>query len=195
MTTTATAIGATAASHVALKLAAGGLAAALTVGGAAAFTGNLPDGAQSFAADAAAHIGLDLPRPDATINGSLDLSLGDIVTVGGAGRLGVTLDGDNLQLGGIEANAGFTARVVTSTADTVIVEFASAAETTTVLLNTLEGELVSSVTTTLHGSADAAAEADADAKANAEADGGAEADAKANAEAEADGGATITIGG
>ena len=94
--TTTTAIGATAASHVALKLAAGGLAAALTVGGAAAVTGNLPDGAQTFAADAAAHIGLDLPRPDASLDGSLDLSLGDIVTVGGAGRLGVTLDGDTL---------------------------------------------------------------------------------------------------
>jgi len=179
MTSTATAIGATAASHVALKLAAGGLAAALTVGGAAAVTGNLPDGAQRFAADAAAHIGLDLPRPDATLDGAFDLSMGDIVTVGGAGRVGVTVDDDGLQLGGIEANAGFTARVVTETADTLIVEFQSAAETTTVLLTNLEGEVVSSITTSLHGSADADANTDAE----------------ADAEADADAGATITVGG
>src|SRR3990170_2186810 len=49
---TTAAIGVTAAAHTGLKIAAGCLAAALTAGGAAAATGNLPAGAQRFAANA-----------------------------------------------------------------------------------------------------------------------------------------------
>ena len=178
---TSTAIGATVASHVGLKLAAGGLATVLTLGGAAAVTGNLPNGAQRFAADAAAHIGLNLPRPDAALDGSFDLSAGDIVNVGGAGRVGVTLGGDGLQLTGIESNAGFSAQVVTATPEVIIVEFRSAAETTSVLLSGLEGEVVSSITSTLHGSADAQTDA------HTQGDGEAEADADAQLE--------VTVGG
>jgi len=176
MTTT---IAASAASNTALKVAAIGLCASLAAGGTAAVTGNLPDGAQTRAADVAAHIGIDLPRPQAAVGGSLDLGVGDIVTVDGAGRVGVNLEGDAMVITGIEADAGFEAAIVSQTVDAIVVEFRSATETATVLLTEVEGSLVSSVTF------DAQAEAEAEAEANAEAE----------AEAEADGGLEIQIGG
>lgn len=152
---TSTTIGATVASHTAAKIAAGGLAAALTVGGAAAVTGDLPDGAQRFAADAAARIGLTLPRPQAHFDGSLDLWVGDIVEVGTAGRVGVRLDETGLRLTGIEGNAGFSAHVVAETPEAAIVEFRSATETTSVLLTSADGAIVSSVTTGIEAEAEA----------------------------------------
>ncbi len=189
---TSTAIGATAASHAASKLAAGGLAAALAAGGAAAVTGTLPDAAQRFTADAAAHVGLSLPRPEVAINGmgSLDLSVGDIVTVGGAGRVGVRLDADGLQLTVIDGNAGFSARVVTETADAIIVEFRSATETTSVLLTRVNDQIASSVTTS---SLDATADGEAEEWTDAQAD--TEADADAETEAEVDAELHVNIGG
>ena len=164
MTTT---IAASAASNTALKVAAIGLCASLAAGGTAAVTGNLPDGAQTFAADVAAHIGIDLPRPHAAVGGSLDLGVDDIVMVDGAGRVGVSLNGDAMAITGIEADAGFEAAIVSQTADAIVVEFRSATETATVLLTEVEGSLVSRVTF----------------------------DAQAEAEAEADGGLEISISG
>lgn len=184
MTTTITA---SAASNVALKAAAWGLAASLAVGGTAAVTGNLPDGAQEFAADAAAHIGLTLPRPDTSLSSSLDLEVGDIFSVEGAGRVGVRLDGEAIVITGIEAANGFEATIVSQTEEAVLVEFRSATETATVLLTSVNGSVVSDID--FH----AAAEADADAAAEADAD--ADAEAEAEAEAEADAELDITIGG
>lgn len=189
-TMTSTAIGAT--SHTAAKLAAGGLAATLTAGGAAAVTGSLPDSAQRFTADAAAHIGLSLPRPEAAISGirSIDLSVGDVVTVGGAGRVGIRLDGEGLILTGIEGSAGFTSRVVAETSDAIIVEFRSATETTSVLLTRVNDQIASSVTTS---SLDATADGEAEEWTDAQAD--TEADADAETEAEVDAELHVNIGG
>lgn len=169
MTTT---IAASAASHTALKVAAIGLCASLAAGGSAAVTGNLPDGAQGFAADVAAHIGIELPRPQARFDGSLDLGGGDVVSVEGAGRIGVSLDENTMTITGIQADAGVEASIVSQTADAIVVEFRSATETATVLLTAVDGSLVSSVT--LDAQADADAEAKSDAEAEAEADGGLE---------------------
>ncbi len=182
MTTT---IAASAASHSALKVAAIGLAATLAAGGTAAVTGNLPDGAQRFTADAAAHIGLTLPSPDASVLGSLDLAVGDLVTVAGAGKVGVRLEGGALVITGIESEDGFSASIVSQTQDAVLVEFRSATETATVLVTQVNGTIVSDVE--FDAAADTGAEYEGDAGADAEAE--AEAEAKAEAELE------IQIGG
>ena len=182
---TMTTITASAASNVALKAAAWGLAATLAVGGTAAVTGSLPDGAQEFTADAAAHIGLTLPRPDTSVSGSLDLAVGDVITVGGAGRIGARLDGGAIVLTGIEAASGFEATIVSQTEGVILVEFHSATETATVLLTSVNGSIVSDVDFETNAEADAQAEAEADA----------EADAEAEAEADAEAGLDITLGG
>ncbi|HAX82286.1 MAG TPA: hypothetical protein DCY40_06960, partial [Actinobacteria bacterium] len=169
MTTT---IAASAASHTALKVAAIGLCASLAAGGSAAVTGNLPDGAQDLAADVAARIGIDLPRPHTAVDGSLDLGIGDVVTVDGAGRVGVSLTGGALSITGIQADTGFEAAIVSQTVDAIVVEFRSATATATVLLSEVDGDLVSSVTFAAQAAVDA--EAEADTAAEAEADGGLE---------------------
>lgn len=152
-TTMATTIAASAASHSALKVGAFGLCAALAAGGTAAVTGNLPHAAQEFAADAAAHIGITLPRPAASIATTVGVRAGDIVTVDGAGQVGVRIEGGRLLVTGIDAEAGFVASIVSESSDAVIVEFRSATETATLMLTKVEGEITSGVT--VRGGADA----------------------------------------
>ncbi len=190
MTTTITA---SAASHVAIKAAALGLAAALAAGGTAAVTGNLPDGAQRFTADAAAHIGIALPRPDTSLSGSLDLEVGDVVNVAGAGRVGARLDGAALVLTGIETIGGFEASVVSQTSNAITVEFRSAAETATVVLTQVDGTIESTVDFAATAGAEAGAEADGGATTGAET--GAEAETQAETQAEAEADLKIEIGG
>lgn len=143
--------GAAATGSLGAKIAAGALAASLVGGGTAALTGNLPNGMQSFVADAAAHIGLDLPRPEVNLDivGGLDagLGVGEVVDLGVAGRLSATVDATaGLVLTGIEEAAGFTARVVSETSDSVMVQFESATESATVLLTQVDGQIVASIT-------------------------------------------------
>jgi hypothetical protein len=183
MTTT---IAAAAASHVALKASALGLCAALAAGGTAAVTGNLPDGLQTLSADLGAHIGLNLPRPDAAVNLQLDVGLDDIVKVGGAGQVGVHLDGAGLLLTGIEAKVGFSTRVVSETREAIIVEFTSATETTSVLVTAIDGAIAASVTTSANaeGGAGTGTECGCD-----------DTEAGAETEATVDAGLDIKIGG
>lgn len=194
--TTAAASGSTAA-----KLMAGTLAAALTAGGAAAVTGNLPDGAQNFTADLAAHVGLDLPHANAQLDldGALDLSLGDVIDIAGAGQVAVGLDADgNLVLAGIDAATGFTASVVSETANSIMITFESAAETTTVLITEVEGQIVSSVSTTLNAVLDSSSDFEGDVGAEGEADAsfrGSAETGNGSAEAEGNAGIGINIGG
>ena len=175
--TTAT-IGATAAAHTGLKIATGCLAAALTAGGAAAATGNLPAGAQRFAADAAVHLGIRLPQPSAEVG--LDLS-GDtwasqMIPVGTAGQIGVVLDSDGLNLTTVDANAGFTAKVIAETADTIIVEFRSGGAVSSVLVSDVNRTITSSVTGAASldtgGNADGTGSAGADANAGTDGSAG-----------------------
>lgn len=137
-------ITATAAGHTAAKIGAGVLVAALTAGAAAA-TGHLPAGAQQFAANAAAHVGITLPRPEANIDAGVDVSISRVVSVGEAGRVGVVLDDDGLQLTSIDANAGYSAKVVAETADAIIVQFSSEARTSAVLLSRADGAITASI--------------------------------------------------
>jgi hypothetical protein len=185
-----TTITATAASSLAAKIAGIGVAATLAVGGSLAATGNLPDPAQEFSADAAARIGITLPRPgaDAGVNGSLNAAVGTVFDADGAGRVAVDLDGGQLVITGLEASAGFTAHVVTETANSVIVEFRSAAETATVLITKVGGTVTSSVTTTANSSGDAevSGSVDGDAETDASFDGSGSAEAEAEAEAQAE---------
>ena len=121
-------------------------------------------------------------RPSSGIR-SIDLSVGDVVTVGGAGRVGIRLDGEGLILTGIEGSAGFTSRVVAETSDAIIVEFRSATETTSVLLTRVNDQIASSVTTSsLDATADGEAEERTDAQADTEADADAETEAEVDAE-------------
>lgn len=193
MTMTGATVEAAASSNVAAKIAAGSLAAALAVGGSAAVTGNLPDGAQEATADAAARIGITLPRPEADVrvNGSLDASAGEIITVGTAGRVGVTLEDGALRVTGTETRGAFTAHVVSETDGAILVEFRSATETVSVLLTNVEGAIASSITTQVHGSVEG--RADAEGSVSTGADTGD--DSSVKGEAEADARFRIRIGG
>jgi hypothetical protein len=181
-----------ASSGLAAKIAGIGVAATMAVGGSLAATGNLPDPAQEFSADVAARIGITLPRPgiEAGVRGSLNAAVGTVIDANGAGHLAVDLDGDQLVILGIDANAGFTAHVVAETADSVIVEFRSATETATVLVTNLGGTVTSSVTTTANSSGDAevsgSVDGDAETEASLEGSGSADAETDAGAEAEAE---------
>jgi hypothetical protein len=141
-----TAIGASSAA----KVAAGCLAATLAVGGTLAATGKLPDKAQEFSADAAANIGITLPKPgvETGVRGALSAQVGTVVTVANAGNVGVLVEGDGLILTGIEAKGAFTAHVVSQTAGVIICEFRSADEVITVLLSNVAGKVAASATTT-----------------------------------------------
>jgi hypothetical protein len=155
-------VAASASSSLAAKIAAGTLVAALTAGGAAAVTGTLPDGMQSFAADAAAHIGIDLPRPaialglDADVDASLGLGVGEVFDFGAAGRLSATADASSgLVVTGIEEAAGFTASILHQTRDSVTVQFASATDTKTVVLTSVDGATVTDTGLEADASSDA----------------------------------------
>jgi len=141
-------IAGTATTHTAAKVAAWSLAAALTAGGAAAATGQLPAPAQSFAADAAAHVGIGLPRPGAAleVGGSADVSIAKTISLGAAGSVGVVLDDDGLQLTSLDANSGFSASVLAETADEIIVQFESAEGTSSVLVSNVDGAVTAAVT-------------------------------------------------
>lgn len=95
------------ASSTAAKVAGGALAAVLTVGGAAAGTGNLPDTLQCVTADVAAHVGLTLPRPQIAVEvaESADAVVDDIVTVGQAGQILVAIGVPDLGTTGADASA------------------------------------------------------------------------------------------
>lgn len=209
-------IAAEATASIAAKIAAGSVAATLAVGGSLAATGNLPDPAQEFAADAAAHVGITLPRPgvSAGVSGALEATADSVIDVAGAGRVGVTIEDGKLVVTGIEANGEFRAEVVSHTDDTLVVEFRSAAEKATALITNADGRVVSSVTTGAAASGGASAEAEANqgtgssGKGSATTEGHAEADAgasgstateggsaEAEAEAEAEVGIDIRVGG
>lgn len=179
-----TTITASAVSSLAAKIAGIGVAATLAVGGSLAATGNLPDPAQEFSADAAARIGITLPRPgvETGIRGSLNAAVGTVIDANGAGHVAVDLDGGQLVILGVDASAGCTARVVAETARTVIVEFRSATETATVLITNLGGTVTSSVTTTANSSGDVevsgSVDGDAHTEASLEGNGSAEAEAE-----------------
>lgn len=207
---TSASIGVEAATSLVAKITAGCAAATLAVGGTLAATGNLPDGAQKATADAAAHIGITLPRPAAEVGGrgSIDASADTIVTVANAGRVGVTVEGHRLVLTGIEAEGAFTAHVVSQTDDAIVIEFGSAAEKTTVLLTAVEGRVVSSIVTEAHSQGGASgdegstglAEADARAGGSAESRGSVESEgssgsAEAESEAEVEARLRVRIGG
>ncbi|MFH1105058.1 MAG: hypothetical protein V1757_09010 [Actinomycetota bacterium] len=192
--TTAT-IGATTSAHAGAKIAAGCLAAALTAGGTLTATGHLPDGAQGFTADAAAHVGIRLPRPavDATVDLSGKAAVSQLISVGAAGEVGVRLDANGLNLTAVDANAGYTANVVAETADAIIVEFQSAEQASSVLVSNVDGAITASVT------GDAASN-------DAETEGGATVQTDGQADLDADGSSTsfdgstdanlgITLGG
>ncbi len=183
--TTAT-IGATASAHAGLKVAAGCLAATLAAGGAAAATGHLPAPAQRFAADAAAHVGITLPRPQATAT----IQTTSRIAVGSAGTVAVSLDaGGRLDLATIDANAGFTADVIAQTADSILIEFRSATDTTAVLVSNVDGTIVSSVT------AGAGASADSSASTGADVSGGADPATNGSAGVSIEGDLQIGLGG
>ncbi|HUG75170.1 MAG TPA: hypothetical protein VMM81_05795 [Acidimicrobiia bacterium] len=177
-----TTITATAASSLAAKIAGIGVAATLAVGGSLAATGNLPDPAQEFSADAAARIGITLPRPgvETGVRGSLNAAVGTVIDANGAGHVAVDLDGGRLVILGVDAGAGFTAHVVAETASTVIVEFRSATETVTVLITNLGGTVTSSVTQNASGDAEVSGsvDGDADTEASLEGNGSTEAEAE-----------------
>lgn len=191
MNMTAIHTAAAATSSATAKIAAGTLSVALAASGAAAVTGNLPSGAQTVAADLAAHIGIELPRPDiaAGVAGRVDAALADIVDVAGAGRIGVTLGDTGLIINGVEATAGFTASIVAETADMVIVEFRSATETVRTMLTSVDGHIVASSTTeSSAGKSNSSTEAEAGLKSETT-------DGKSSTEAEAEVGVGVTIGG
>ena len=144
---TTAAIGATTAAHTNLKVAAA-LAAALTAGGVLAGTGNLPAGAQRLAADAAARVGIHIPKPaiDATLDLNGDAAASAVIPVGAAGQVAVMLDGNGLNLMSVDAAAGFTANVVAETADALVVEFRSGDRVSSVLVSNTDGAIASSVT-------------------------------------------------
>jgi hypothetical protein len=144
-----TAIGASAAA----KVAAGCLAVTLAVGGTLGATGKLPGKAQNLTADAAAHIGLTLPKSGVQtgVKASLSAEVGTIVTVGHAGHIGVLIEKSRLVLTGIHAKGGFTAHVVSQTADLIICEFRSADEIVTVVLTNVKGKVAASATITKVG--------------------------------------------
>jgi hypothetical protein len=179
---TGTTVGATASASLAAKIAAGTLVAALTAGGAAAVTGNLPAGMQSFAADAAAHIGIELPRPEiaidlgADVDASLGLGVGQVFDLGAVGRLSAVADASTgLVLTGIEEAAGFTASIMQQTKDSVTVQFASATDTKTVVLTSVDGVIVSDAGFEAESSADSdtsGADAGATTDADASVEGG-----------------------
>lgn len=182
--------GAAATGSMTAKIAAGAIAASLVGGGAAAVTGNLPAAMQSFVADTGAHIGLDLPRPEANVGLTADLGLGlgagEIVDLGAPGRLSATVDASaGLVLTGVEEATGFTAAVLSRTSDSVMVEFRSATETATVLLTNVDGQIVASFDgdAELHGSAGGFDAADGRPGPGADADGTAQADSSASGEA------------
>lgn len=139
--------------NAATKIAAGCLAATLAVGGSLAATGKLPDKAQDFSADAAAHVGITLPRSNAETSlwASLGAKVGTVIEVANAGHIGVTVDKDRLVLTGIEAKGAFTAHVVSYTDGILICEFRSADEIVTVVLTNVNGEVVASATTSKVG--------------------------------------------
>jgi len=147
---TASTIGAFAAAGLKAKVVAGSLAAALTAGGAAAATGNLPDGAQSFVAETATHVGLNLPRPETEVDlfARADAVADEFITVSTVGQVGVALDADGLNLTDIMGNAGVTADVVVETADSIIVEFMSEAEVATVVVTRAGDEIVADISRT-----------------------------------------------
>jgi hypothetical protein len=144
-----TAIGANAAA----KIAAGCLAATLAVGGSLAVTGKLPDKAQDFSADAAAHIGITLPKSSVQtgVRASLGAEVGTVIEVANAGHIGVMVDKDRLVLTGIEAKGAFTAHVVSHTDGVLICEFRSADEIVTVVLTNVNGTVAASATTSKVG--------------------------------------------
>lgn len=173
--TTAT-VAATTGMHA--KAAAGCLAAALVAGGGAAVTGSLPAGMQDFAADAAVHIGVTLPRSEASLSvvDHIELGIGEIVAVDGAGRLRVATTDDGIVLTGLEADAGFSGTVLAETSESILVEFRSATETATVLVTNLNGRLAASVTGSMaaEGSAGTDTDASIDAETEVEIDLGAQ---------------------
>ena len=143
------------------KIAATALAAALTAGGAAAATGNLPDAMQSFAADAAAHIGIELPRPTVQSDLGVDLGSNGAIDVGGAGSLSAALDGSaGIVITGLDEAAGFTASIVSQTESSVAITFESATEVATVVLNEVDGAIQASVTTEAKSSVGTTVETD-----------------------------------
>lgn len=120
------------------------LAAGLTVGGSAALTGNLPDGAQEFAADAGAVLGLDLPRAD--VGAGTDVTATaqafDIVAIDTVGHIEVGLDEEShLVLGDISTEAGVTADVVLQADELVVVDFVSSQQTLSVELTAQHGAI------------------------------------------------------
>ena len=193
-------IAGSAAAHTGVKVAAGCLAAALAAGGTAAATGNLPTPAQSFAANVAAHVGINLPKPDATVQvgGQADTAA-QTISVGEAGSVGVTLDGGELSLASIDANAGYSASVLDETADSILVQFQSDKGAVSVLISNIDGAITASVT----GEADAGASSDGSGSTmNGKADSGVETqstldagDDSASIDGSADAGLEITLGG
>lgn len=147
---TTTSIGAAASVGVKAKIVAGALAATLAVGGTAAATGTLPDGAQSVAADLAANVGLTLPRPETSIEllTRAGIAADEFITVSTVGQVGVALDASGLALTGVTGSAGVTASILSETADSIIVEFVNSAEVATLIVTSVDGKIVSSISRT-----------------------------------------------
>lgn len=149
MTTTSATMNAatTASATFGTKMAALVVAGATVTGGLAA-TGTLPDAAQQAAADLGARVGIDLPRPDLT-------GIIEMVDVGTAGTVSISVDGDAISVADLAALSGFSAVVEQQSESNVVVRF-DGEEATYTLVAGLDaaGNLVTEVTDTVSRTTD-----------------------------------------
>jgi hypothetical protein len=152
-TTMSTVIGAAAASHTTMKIAAGSLVAALAAGGAAVATGNLSIGTAEAETRSEGALGVNAGLVEEADAGA-DLQI-EIIAVEGLGTVEVALDGSTLQVLDVRGAAGVVAQIRSQTEGSAEIDFTRDGETRTLLVTVANGEIATSVTSSARSDADA----------------------------------------
>ncbi|MGH8945421.1 MAG: hypothetical protein ACRDVL_04670 [Acidimicrobiia bacterium] len=179
-----TTIGAGIASSAGMKLAAGGLAAALAAGGTALVSGHLD---ASVPADARVGSNLNV-QEDAQV----DLQTRTI-EVAGFGTVEVAFSDSQLEVTRLDATAQGSALIRSQTQTSAVIDFTLDGAASTLFVSVVDGEIATSIVSDTSAGVAADINAEADAGADAEADARA-ASSSASGEADAEIGISTDVG-
>lgn len=152
-TTMSTVIGAAAASHTTMKIAAGSLVAALAAGGAAVATGNLSIGAAEADTRGESGLGVNAGLVEEADAGA-DRQIENI-SVEGLGTVEIALNGSTLQVLDVRGAAGVAAHIRAQTEGSAMIDFTRDGETRTLLVTVANGEIATSITASSSSDAEA----------------------------------------